>query len=184
MSKRVTLRDEQILAESLRREAEQSRPEFSETLHAQICRAVRECPREDAPAGWRRPLVLARWRARRHIGVSWPRAAAWACVAVAAASLAGVAIVAWPRNEVLRGPHTSANAQVGLSAGSSDPGLDLHSFGGVTTGVSGTLRELVDSAAETQRWAYLDGDARLAVEMLAARLPFDVAAALASNEKE
>jgi hypothetical protein len=184
MSKREKLRDERLLAESLRREAEQSRPEFSETLHTRICRAVRECPREDAPAWWRRAFVPGWRRNRRYGEASWPRVAGWACAAVAAACLVGAAIVAWPGNDARRGTHTSGNAQVGLSSGSTAPSLDLKSVRALASGVSGTLQDWADSAAATQRWAYLDGDARLAVEMLAARLPFDVAASLASNEKE
>ncbi len=38
----------------------------------------------------------------------------------------------------------------------------------------------VDAAVKAQRWAYLDQDAQLAMEMPVARLPFDVVSSLLS----
>jgi hypothetical protein len=40
------------------------------------------------------------------------------------------------------------------------------------------LPSLVDSAKNVPKWAYLDHDARLAVETMASRFPFDLASAL------
>ena len=75
--------DEKVLAGRLKREAEGSRPEFSEALHARICGALQ--PGEASP---RRPVI----RSRRPI--------AYACVTVAC--LAVALVVAWQ----LAGPHT------------------------------------------------------------------------------
>jgi hypothetical protein len=182
MSKRTPLHNERALAERLCREAKQSRPEFSESLHARICRAIEECPRQQAPIWRRGPLAHLRQEPSRHPGAARHRLSVWASVAVAAACLACVAMVAWPKNEIPGGPSADGNGQSGLWAESSAPTLDLESVAGLAMRVSDDLRDWVDSAAATQRWAYLDGDARLAVEMLAARLPFDVASSLASTE--
>ncbi len=51
----------------------------------------------------------------------------------------------------------------------------------LASGVS-KLPALLDSAMSVPKWAYLDHDARLTVEMLADRFPFDLASTLASSD--
>jgi len=58
-------------------------------------------------------------------------------------------------------------------------GSQLYAVSDFPNRFSGDVDAWADSVATAQQWAYLDHDAKLSVEMLVQRLPFDVASCLA-----
>lgn len=176
MSDPNPIHDEKTLAERLRDEARRSRPAFCEALHARIWRAIGESRQ-------RRPAE-ARPEQRR---TGKRSALAWAIVA--AACLAAAAIVwktrdtaprpALPGEEAIAGrPQLASPASPGAAA---DEAVDFSPVTGLTGQVSAGIPGLVDAAIDAQRWAYLDHDARLTLEILADRLPFDLGSSLAAS---
>jgi hypothetical protein len=147
------------LAERLRAEARDSRPAFSQRLHARICDAVRQCGVLHA-SGRRRGF-------RRSLGL--------AGVAAAAASLLAAAVLLGPSRRPVRpvvlakapGPAIRSSASPALSTepAESESGFELVTD--LTDRATEHLDSLVDAA---DQWAYLDHDARLALESLSERL--------------
>jgi hypothetical protein len=173
MSKQVRSRDEQRLAERLRREAEASRPAFSAALHERICRELRRSGPFEAPAF----RAVARPRRRRR----------WAFAAVASTCVLGVAIIVW----LARGPgHTGAKPRVELAATQGteqepdwlQPNGGLAALTGLAKKAPGKLDAWLDSTAATYQWAGIDEDARRTAEMLVSRLPFDVGSPLVAAD--
>ena len=54
------------------------------------------------------------------------------------------------------------------------PQVNLHTVASLSERLSSSLPAMVDGSLADQRWAYLDHDARLTMEMLARRFPFDL----------
>ncbi|OHB83319.1 MAG: hypothetical protein A2V98_08110 [Planctomycetes bacterium RBG_16_64_12] len=153
--------EKKVLADRLRDEASQTRPSFSEALHARICRAVEH----RAMAGPPRPARL-------------PRLGRAAIVGAVAASLAvGALYLAWrgtpqsgpvPKPGDVAGPGRQENvivepaprANEGLQSPTDVPGNPAVDIG-----------LLVDSTLTNRRWAYLDHDARLGARILLDQLP-------------
>jgi hypothetical protein len=167
------------LADRLRREALASRPEFSAELHARLCRAIEKHQAESVAIEPRPARVGPATR--------------WAVAALAACCLLAAAVVVW---QTAARPGGGSGQEPGELAGvkepasqpnmpdtvaiaaTVDPLAGLEDMTDAAGRAADELGSLVDSAVATQRWAYLDHDARQAMETLAARLPFDVSLAL------
>ena len=157
--------EKRTLADQLRFEAHRTRPAFSESLHARICRSVGQSEMAPPP----RPAP------RR-------RAGAVLIAAAVAASLA-VAVLCWawlrhgdrgpvpdPRHLVLPTPQEKR-----IIKPEPGPDEDLQSPGEVPNNPAVDFSLLVDSTLVNRRWAYLDHDARLAARMLLDQLPPSIA---------
>jgi hypothetical protein len=156
------------LAESLRREARASRPEFSEARHAAICRAVRECRAQPA-------TVRSSWRRTR---LRW-----FLAVGAAACLLAGGWIV-WQNRTIA--PGTLA---VCPTANVPPPATAVFQSADQWTAAAdwvdqaaAKLDELVDTTTAPQPWANLDQDLRGTVDTLAENLPLHLFSALATSD--
>jgi hypothetical protein len=160
MAERISNHDEQRLADRLKREAQATRPEFSEALHARIRQAIEQ---DAAPA----PRPRLRLRSPRR----------WTWALAAAAVLAGVTLVAWWRAR----PHGPGPAPgpIGPQIAQIDEEPESIADPDLITGPAGDTVEqlgmLADAALTTGQWAYLDHDAGLAIRSLVDRLPLDVA---------
>ena len=155
MVNRLTPDDEKILADRLKREAQASRPQFSELLHARICRAIGQSKLQTA---------------RRPAAVQWPWR--WAYAAIAATLLVGVSLVAW-RLSTAPGPSPRPPVEDLARDDSARPLRELPRLDEVDRTVT-QVGSLVDSTLTTQQWAYLDHDARLVAELLIDQFPFDL----------
>jgi hypothetical protein len=169
MSRRRANRDEQRLGDRLRREALESRPAFSEELHARMVRAVRQSEVFDAPKR-RRPSFPDAWWSLRPVRI----AAACACVLAAA-------IVGWRltgRGIEPGGPHSPAPpewvAPMAVDGGTDEVTGGLLAISELADRVAGQLDKMLDSQVVSEDVAYLDEDARLAVRGLIAQLPVDL----------
>jgi hypothetical protein len=153
MVNRLTPDDDNILADRLKREAAASRPAFSESLHARICRAIEQSKLQTA----RRPAAV-QWR--------------WAYAAIAATLLVGVSLVAW---RLSNAPGTGPPPPVEdfVQDDSARPLRELPRLDQVDHTVT-QVGSLVDSTLTAGQWAYLDHDARLAAELLIDQFPFDL----------
>jgi hypothetical protein len=162
--------NDKLLAERLRQEAMQSRPAFSEALHARVLHAVQTGPAEERPLPRR---AASGWRLRRML----PAAAA-VCLLMAVG-------VGW---RVLRptAPPPGGGQQVAHRAAPShgDPAIamttlpasDVDALAELADQATDGLGTLVDAAVVSQQSAYLDHDVRLAAEILMDRLPLDLTA--------
>ena len=158
MSKRTIRGNERVLADRLRREAEASRPAFSEELHERICLVTNQ---GDAPS---RSETAS---PRPEIPSPRPDRRLW-LTAAATLLLAGASLLAWQLN--------NPNPSVPLTPIDNGPiagvSQDLDGFGEITDSTAaGAL--LVDSALTTEGWAYLDHDARVATELVLNQLSLD-----------
>lgn len=148
MSRRYSLPKERELARRLREEAVEARPEFSPELHVRLWHALRGHV------------------ATPPVSASLPRKRFWTAAALAAvaASIVCAAMIGWRLRDVALRPQSvaggAANADIDVVAGLADH-------------VSTRIDMLLSSTVTSQRWAYLDHDARLAVQFLADRFPSD-----------
>ncbi len=146
---------ERRLAEILRIEAEATRPAFSEALQARICESLKplDLPAKGRSGGWRsRPT--------------------WLSAAVAASLLVTtVSVASWlgrsPHLGLPPEPHVAAQPDPRETAAAPDL------IAATTSEVAGQLGLMVDEALTAGQWAYLDHDARVAVQLLLDQLPFD-----------
>ena len=155
MVERISPDDENVLAESLKRAASASRPAFSESLHARICRAV-----ERGKTRTSRPAAGARSSRR------------WLQAAMAAACVLIACVVAWWPSD-LTGPKPDPLDVNRSVAETVDPLAPLDEL----TTATGRTAELgllaVDYSLTTGRWAYLDHDAQTAARLLIDQLLLD-----------
>jgi len=145
---------ERDLAERLRREAEASRPDFSEELHRRICLVIEQ---GDAPSP--RPEKRA---------PGFPRM--WATVA-ATLLVAGAVLLAWQ----------SYNPQVvdpGTTVEETSPEAVAEELAELSTVTQDTVEGAlqVDSHLAAEGWAHLDHDAQVATELILDQLPLDMLA--------
>jgi hypothetical protein len=155
MPKQVPSKEEQLLAEQLRREAIESRPAFSESLHQHILNAVRQ--NHAAVAN----LATGTAASRR-----WPRVLA---AALTAACLLSAVAIGW---QLL----ANASRQNPVEKMPSDaPSIaKLPSIGDFTDHTIGKLDELSVSAALEPQTTPLKRDARAVASVFLNRLPIDV----------
>jgi hypothetical protein len=148
MSKQVPLPKEQVLAERLRRDAIESRPEFSESLHRRIADAVRQQHATEVVVGTRVN------RRRRGLAAAVAAAVAAACLLCA--------VVGWRLIEDARQQETARASveQVRLIAEWTDQATTR--FDGLVASVS-----LKPEAAKLQH------DARLVANAILEPLPID-----------
>ncbi|MCX7428530.1 MAG: hypothetical protein NTW96_23255, partial [Planctomycetia bacterium] len=133
---------ERELAERLRREAEASRPAFSEALHSRFVEAIRE---RAAQTGVERPAGLLR---RRPAYVGAVAACAAACLVVAT-------LVVLRRAES-PGPTPETPTTTALAHPSPDPLAGLDALADVSNTAATDVGALVDSTLARKQWAYLD----------------------------
>jgi hypothetical protein len=152
------------IADRLQYEARQTRPVFSDSLHARICRAVEqdemaEPLRPAAPQGLFRAGIAA---------------------TVAATLAVGVLYLVW------QGNFTGARPKPGDLAGAGGqekdivlpkpmPDEDSPSPTDVPANPAVDIGLLVDSTLTNRQWAYLDHDTQLAARMLLDQLPGSIA---------
>ena len=167
MVKPYGFREDELLSECLRQEAMASRPQFSERLHQRLCRAVRQCEA-------RQLSTLPQPVALRRVG-------RWALAAAAAIVLLAMAAFVW--QSIDRDPMTTLPQESEVaSAIAVDPSAGLDGVTDLASQAAENLDNLVDSAIAAQRWAQLDHDARVVIETLADRLPFEVPTTLVLSE--
>jgi len=154
------------LADRLRREAQQTRPAFSESLHARIRDAVAQTEMAEPP----RPATARRLGPIR------------IATAVAATLLIGTLAFVWYANfrsgtspkpgEMARagGPEHGGQEKIIVEP---PPGPDegLPSPTEVPGNPAADIGLLVDATLTRRRWAYLDHDAQLAARLLLDQLP-------------
>jgi hypothetical protein len=148
------------LAERLRAEAGDSRPAFSEDLHARICDGVRQCG----------VFHVSRRMFGRPVGL--------AAVGAAAASLLVAAVLigpSWQRaRRLLLDEPSAAAPPPGIAKPSSEPAGPGSGFE-LVTDLADRATEHFDSLVDAAgQWASLDHDARLAFESLSERLPVNL----------
>ena len=160
-----TSADRQALAQRLKSEATADRPEFSDELHARIVGAVRQTEnfrdRGKTPSSLLPDSSLRRFR--------------WAFIGVAAACAVVVLTAAWwvggrqvPQPGGLQPEAPVARGQPSEPLTSPDRIMEI------ADASSQRLTDAVDSVA-LDRWAYLDHDAKVALDMLTDPLPLGIA---------
>ena len=191
MSESDRSRGEQPLMGILRREATDSRPEFSESLHARLRAAL---PRRTGQGrlrlvGLRKPGQASdRSAAEVPVCLSHPThvpSRRWALAAAAAmVLLAAILVGGWIGRSRTQGlPAEPAVVEANLpSAAPEDAGLDLDEASALAGQAIEELDGLVDATLADQSWAGLDEDARAALSALADHLPQELASALAWSE--
>ena len=155
MSKRLATTEERALGERLRREAIESRPSFSESLHRRILCAVRQHHAAEIGVGDRAALA-ERWRR------------GLAAVLAAACVLCAVAIGSWLSGTARRpgaGDDPRANDPSVAGRRLIDQWTDQATLG---------LDDLVASASLKPHAAKLKHDARLVADAILDPLPVDV----------
>jgi hypothetical protein len=160
MVRRISPDEEKALADGLKREAAASRPRFSEPLHARICRAVSVRRAEAGVQSLRRRV---QWRL--------------ASAAAAASALVCAALVAWAiYSYYLPGPATQPPELAGVERENLDPLGELGAIATITNNTASDVGRLVEANLTANQWAYLDHDARVAVDLLMDHLPWDMLA--------
>jgi len=144
--------EDDVLANLLQQEGEQTRPVFSESLHARICRAVEQSESVEAP----RPAARSRLV---RVGLL---AAAAATLAIGAFYL--IRYDTTPQTAVR--PDSTDQRTFGP-----EPDEDPQTLADEPVNAAVDIGLLVDSTLTKQQWAYLDHDAQLAASMLLDQLP-------------
>jgi hypothetical protein len=154
MSKRVPSNEEPLLAERLRREAIESRPAFSESLHQRILRATKQ-----------HHAVMASLVSGPTVRRRWPRMLA---AALAAACLLCAVAIGWRLmlDASRRGPVEKMPVDQAK--------IKLPSIGDLTDHTLGRLDHLTVSAALEPHTTPLKHDARAVASIFLDRLPVDV----------
>ncbi len=182
MARPAKIDPQTTLAERLRAEACDSRPAFSEGLHARICDAVCQCgvlraSPPDATDGLsaRADPGNAGWPAARGARPSGRRPAFRRSLGLAgvaaAASLLLAALLLGPSRQPVR-PPVVVKATSAAAPSSASPALSTESAGSesgfelVTDLTDRATESLADAADAAGQWACLDRDARLALESL------------------
>jgi hypothetical protein len=167
MDNRKPIKNDDPLAEPMRREAQLMRPEFSDDLHARLRAAVRAAVPQGPQAvpGSRRTLL-------GDLG-SWAIAAA-ASIAV----FIGSALFWNVSGESLNHP-------IGQSTSvepAKPPADEIDSTAALVEDTATGLGQWVESTVDDNQWAGLDRDAQTAVATVTASLPFDLSAAIATTD--
>ncbi|MBU4271460.1 MAG: hypothetical protein KKE86_11995 [Planctomycetes bacterium] len=156
--------DSKTIRERLRREAIESRPEFSESLHQRIIRSVGERYAEGAAVGSRNTAAGRRWR-----GLTAVLAAACVLAAVAIGWRFGANLMR-PDGRPLSPDNMPATSSFVLNGKIEDlPPMNVLTDLAVT-GLDGLLASTGFALPSTQ----LAHDARLAADSLLQRIPLDM----------
>ena len=164
--------DEKTLADRLRREAAADRPEFSESLHQQICHAVRHCD-ETKPSPDLVPT--SRWPMRRAMAT-----------AIAAAALLAATLIIWQTATNDTTPNRAEKPSPSGALGSTpqrqyaaiDRPTEMEMVGALTDLATEQIGIVVESTVTQRHWDYLDENVSLAFEALNNRVPLDAVASL------
>jgi hypothetical protein len=169
---------ERALAERLRREAAESRPEFSETRHGRLCRAVFGSETTKPATS---PTPASGWLSRRGVAA-----------ALAVAGALAVAVIAWqsitengPSNRVVM-PPPGSDSPAGPPAPAAPDDThrpvvavtELEIVTGLVDQATEELVSLVESTETQPQWASLDQNAELALTALNSSVPLDAVASL------
>lgn len=159
------------MRDELRREAQTARPEFSETLHEKIWRAVQQC---------KAPSEVTAFNVARA-----PRPLRWGLAVATAASLL-LAVFAWQAAEnqaqLSSAVPRNTNEEKTRPSTNVDEDSDLQRVAELTGGATETVDTWLDAALAEQRWAYLDHDAKAILEAVTSGLPFSLASIESSEE--
>ena len=158
--------EKRVTADRLRNEARQTRPAFSESLHARICRAVEgskiaEPPRRVAPSRFGRIGITAALAASLVVAVSY---LVWQG-STPSGPVSPRRLMPKPANLADRNGQENIVVEPELG-----PDEDLQSPTDVPGNPAVDIGLLVDLTLTDRRWAYLDHDARLAARMLLTQL--------------
>ena len=171
--------EEQALADRLRREAAACLPEFSETLHRQLCCAVRRCEATKPAAD---PVPVSGGLLRHGI-----------VTAIAAVGVLAVTVIAWQAMKDDGVPGRAVNPSLAGSVApvrpptasapegahvATDTLIDLEMVGDLADRATEEIGILVESTVTQRHWAYLDQNTKLALEALNNRVPLDAVASL------
>ncbi len=170
MVERLSPENERRLADRLRREAEDRRPEFSESLHQRIVEATTWHKVQPRPAAFGRPELRAWLGAALAVGI-----AVVATVGVWQYVHREAPQALQPRETAVLPPGEVAEPETGHDV----PPVDveqspLDPLDAVAGGTAETVGNLVDATLRKSQWAYLDHDARLAADLMLAQLPLDL----------
>jgi hypothetical protein len=166
---------ERALAERLRGEAAESRPEFSETRHGRLSRAVFG---SEATKPAVSPTPASGWLSRHGLAT-----------ALAVAGALAVAVIAWqaitengPSDRVVM-PPSGSDSPAGLPApDETHPPVvavtELEIVTGLVDQATEELVSLVESTETQPQWASLDQNAELALTALNSSVPLDAVASL------
>jgi len=176
MRKRNRSDQESALAERLRREAAQTREEFSEALHERLCGVVLG-PEAAKPAAL--PAPASGWLSRRGLAA-----------ALAVAGALAVAVIAWQaitkngESQRVVIPPPDSRSPAGLPAAPDEARpptvavTELEIVTGLMDQATEELVGLVESTETQPHWAYLDQNAEAALTALNNSVPLDAVAAL------
>ena len=179
MHKSDSFREEQVLADRLRREAAAGRPEFSETLHQQLCCAIRRCEATKPAAA---PNLVS-GRLLRHGVVA----------AIAALVVLAVSVTAWRAIKDDHAPGSAVNPSLARPGGpvrplpapapegaqvAADAPVDLDIVSDLADHDPEEIGTWVKSTVTQQYWGYLDQKSKLALEAVNNRVPLDAVASL------
>lgn len=153
-------KEERLLAEQLKREAEALRPEFSEVLHRKVCQAVEQTALQISR---RRPAsAVSRWTAY---------------LAVAVALLVSAVPVVW---QALDAPGPGQQlARIAVTNPPPAPDVPqaiehLSALAAFSGGAPTRVDETVESKLVAGQWAQLGHDVRLAASLLTDPLPLEM----------
>lgn len=162
MDNRIPANDDERLAQRLRHEAMLERPVFSASLHERICEAVQQ---QSVPG-----TKIRRPRLSRHT-------IRWVAAAAVAASLL-IAMLAWRANRPDANVGNSGEqqiAQVPSVVPTPQPLVEeVAPAARVAHELTWEVPAFVDATIAAGRWAYLDHDALLTLEMIASRFPLEI----------
>jgi hypothetical protein len=154
---------EQCVADRLRREIGQSRPAFSEELHARLSRALRQDQANKLSLPTTRPAAR--------------RLSRWASLLAATCLLVAVC-AAW------QAMHAARDAGPGAPALATRRKPGLGSMSELAHRAVAKTDAVVNAAVKAHRWAGLDQDVRSLLKTPVARLPFDVVSSLLSVQRQ
>lgn len=154
---------EKAVADRLRHEIGESRPEFSEGLHDRLFQGLQQYRANRMPSPIRQ--ATARRLSR------WASFAAATCILVAVCGT-------WYAIHVARDAKSAPLALANIRK------AGLSNLTELADRVAVKTDTLVDTAVKSHRWANLDNDAQALLKMPAARLPFDVVTSLLSVRRQ
>lgn len=175
MAKQDRPRNEDWLARQLREEALEERPEFSDSLHERLSQAVRAAAEQTQSK--RRPA--GKMPSRR-----------WSLGFATAAAILIAALLVW---QVVKQPGASAPQENVVhnrplpSAGEGDPNAaasvgELLAAMDLAHDAAAEFDAMADEVFAAHAWAYLDHDARLALDMIVDQIPLDALVDPAGSE--